>query len=253
MPTSAQLALTSVLALCGGVLGAYAIRTAVAGRTGEARVRDLGTPLLNVWLVEAFYWAFRGVSALLLRTPVTPDQLTLGSLVLVLVTTPLAATGQLGWAGVLLIVASAFDAFDGIVARHRKLSSDAGEMLDAVVDRYADAAPLVGLAIYYRHSAWLMSVPLAALVGSAAISYVRAKSEALRLSLPSGLMRRHERLTYLIGALVVGPLLPSPAGVPATIVVVAVVAAVSNYAAASLTVAARVALRAEGRGPGGAS
>jgi len=36
---------------------------------------------------------------------------------------------------------SVFDAFDGIVARQKNLSSDSGEVLDAVVDRYCDAAP----------------------------------------------------------------------------------------------------------------
>jgi len=47
---------------------------------------------------------------------------------------------------------SVFDAFDGIVARQKNLSSDSGEVLDAVVDRYCDAAPLIGLTMFYRGS-----------------------------------------------------------------------------------------------------
>ncbi len=101
---------------------------------------------------------------------------------------------------------AAFDALDGIVARARGLSSDAGEVLDAVVDRYADAAPLLGLAVYYRASLPALLLVLCALLGSMLVSYVRAKSEAMSLSLPGGLMRRHERIAYLTAGLLLGPL-----------------------------------------------
>ncbi|MET0793557.1 MAG: CDP-alcohol phosphatidyltransferase family protein, partial [Polyangiaceae bacterium] len=128
------------------------------------------------------------------------------------------------------------------------------EVLDAVVDRYADAAPLLGLAIYYRESVPALSLVLAALLGSMLVSYVRAKSEAMSLSLPGGLMRRHERIAYLTVGLLIGPVLhlaSVPAEAPLTLLAVGVVAVVSNVAAVQLTRAARVALVELGRGPQG--
>jgi CDP-diacylglycerol--glycerol-3-phosphate 3-phosphatidyltransferase len=157
-------------------------------------------------------------------------------------------------AGASLLFGAAFDALDGIVARERGLASDAGEVLDAVVDRYADAAPLVGLAVYYRASVPALLLVLIALVGSIQVSYVRAKSEAMALTLPGGLMRRHERIAYLTAGLLLGPLWQMagvPLQMPLTLLAVAVVALVSNLAAVQLTRAARIALVEQGRGPKG--
>ena len=81
------------------------------------------------------------------RTGVSPDALTLISLVISGASLPFAALGLLPAAGASLLFGAAFDALDGIVARERGVASDAGEVLDAVVDRYADAAPLLGLAV----------------------------------------------------------------------------------------------------------
>jgi CDP-diacylglycerol--glycerol-3-phosphate 3-phosphatidyltransferase len=163
--------------------------------------------------------------------------------------------GHFSVAGALLIGGAIFDALDGMVARETGIASDAGEMLDAALDRYVDAAPLIGLAIFYRFSAWQMLAPLAALMGSTMVSYVRAKAEAMELSLPTGLMRRHERIAYVSVGLVVAPevspMLGHPWGLvhPATQALVALIALLSNYAALKLLLQARRALasRAKGR------
>jgi CDP-diacylglycerol--glycerol-3-phosphate 3-phosphatidyltransferase len=157
------------------------------------------------------------------------------------------------------MIGSVFDAFDGIVAREKKIASDSGEVLDAVVDRYCDAAPLIGLVMFYRGSLVLMSVPLFAMVGSMMVSYVRAKAEAMDVKLPPTLMRRHERIAYLAVALVAGPAISTYLGKPwgienvATLAIVGFVAIFSNYAAMKLTIALRKALVETGRGPGGKS
>jgi len=100
-------------------------------------------------------------------------------------------------AGVVLLIGSVFDALDGIVARSRGAASDAGEMLDATVDRYADALGFIGLAIFYREAPWRLAVVLLAIVGAMMVSYVRAKADALGVALAPGLMRRPERIAYL--------------------------------------------------------
>jgi CDP-diacylglycerol--glycerol-3-phosphate 3-phosphatidyltransferase len=211
-----------------------------------------------MWLMEAFYWSFRAPGRICSRLGIHPDVLTWISLVLSMATLPAAAMGHFSISGALLIVGSVFDALDGMVARDLKVASDSGEMLDAVVDRYADAAPLIGLAVFYRFSLWQMAIPIVCLMGSMMVSYVRAKTEALGLKLPSGLMRRHERIAYISCALVIAPELSDwlgkPAGAvhPGTLAVVGLVAVVSNYAAYRLVAAARNELIKQGRGPKGA-
>ena len=243
------------LALPALVLAAYGVRVAIAGRALDPRVqRESSTVLLGRFPIEAFHWALRGVGRNVSRTGVSPDTLTLISLVISGASLPFAAVGMLPAAGASLLFGAGFDALDGIVARERGLSSDAGEVLDAVVDRYADAAPLLGLAVYYRASVPALLLVLFALLGSMLVSYVRAKSEAMRLSLPGGLMRRHERIAYLTAGLLLGPLWQIahfPLQMPLTLLAVAVVAVVSNLAAVQLSRAARAALVELGRGPKG--
>lgn len=253
LPEKALLGL--FLALPALVLAAYGVRVVAFGRALDPRVqRESSTVLLGRFPIEAFHWALRGIGRAVSRSGVSPDTLTLISLVVSGFSLPLAALGKLSAAGAALLLGAAFDALDGIVARERGVASDSGEVLDAVVDRYADAAPLLGLAVFYRASVPVLTLVLSALLGSMLVSYVRAKSEAMSLSLPGGLMRRHERIAYLSVGLLLGPLFSLagvPVAAPLTVLSVAVVAVVSNLAAVSLTRNARAALVAQGRGPKG--
>jgi CDP-diacylglycerol--glycerol-3-phosphate 3-phosphatidyltransferase len=239
----------AALAVTVAVLGAYAMSLALFGRPTVARLdNERGTVLLGRFPIEAFHWAARGVGRALVRTGVSPDALTFVSVVLAGLAVPLAATGRFEAAGGLFAAGSVFDALDGIVARSRGTASDAGEMLDATVDRYADALGFIGLAIFYRDSELRLAIVLAGLVGSMMVSYVRAKGDALGISLPPGLMRRPERVAYLCLALLLGPtvsswIAPNDPTRPVTFLVVAVIAALSNYAALRLLVEARARLR----------
>lgn len=232
------------------VLGSYSVRVVRLGRPHVARLdQERGTLLLGRYPIEAFHWALRGVGRGLVRTKVSPDTLTWMSLAFTAGTIPLTATGHFELAGLMLLFGSAFDAFDGIVARQLGIASDGGEMLDAVVDRYADACCLVGLALFYRTSIVGLAIALAALVGSMMVSYVRAKAETLGVILAPGLMRRPERIAYLAGALVFGRVLSDwvfsrSGSAPITLAVVAVVGVVSNVSAVQMLSHARADLRA---------
>jgi CDP-diacylglycerol---glycerol-3-phosphate 3-phosphatidyltransferase len=239
----------AVLVAVIGVLCAYAVRVMLVGRVVSARLDgERGTPLLGRYPIEAFHWAVRAVGRTLVRTGVSPDMLTILSLMLAAGTIPLAATGHFEAAGVTFLFGSVLDALDGVVAREREMASDAGEMLDAVVDRYADAFPLIGLAVFYRHETWQLGIVLVTLLGSMMVSYVRAKAETFGLKLPAGLMRRPERIAYLCAALLVGPLLsswlvPKETSRPITLGLLALVGVVSNFAALRLLWEARSELR----------
>jgi phosphatidylglycerophosphate synthase len=232
-----------------GLLTAYAVRVSRAGRIAAARLDTVrGTVLLGRYPIEAFHWAARAFGRVLSRTGVTPDTLTFLSLGLTLFTVPLAAAGRFEAAGVMLILGSSFDALDGIVARELGLVSDAGEVLDSVLDRYSDAFALAGLGLFYRQSAISLALVFLALLGSMMVSYVRAKTERFGITLPSTLMRRPERIAYLSGALLLGPslsawVLPDVANVPITLAILGLIAVVANISAVQLLARARAELR----------
>lgn len=233
------------------VLVAYALRTVAVGRVSDERLaRYGGTPFVNLWVMEAFYWLIRGVSRALVRMRVAPDTLTFVALVVSAASLPAAATGHFVIAGLLIVSGAVFDAFDGLVARARGMASDRGALLDSVIDRYADAAPLLGLAIFFRDEALGLAIPILAVLGGQMVSYVRAKAEAMELDLASTIMRRHERVGYLAAGLLLDPLFRDWLGFGTfALAVVALVALGSHYAAIVLTQRARRALAQMGRGP----
>lgn len=244
--TSSLIAAGTVATFFLTAVSAYAVRTMLVGRRQDPKLQRLGgTLLLGAWFMEAVYWAIRAPGKLFARMGVKPDTLTVISLILTLISAPIAAIGHFSTAGLFFLIGSAFDALDGMVARETGKVKRSGAMLDSVFDRYADAAPMIGLAIFYQFSTWQMLIPLAALVGSQLVSYVRAKSESMGLNLPSTLMRRHERVAYIAGALIIAPMLSpyfgSPFGAvhPGTLTLVLIVAIVSNTVAVRLLLAAR--------------
>src|SRR5438270_5936427 len=84
------------LALPALVLAAYGVRVAVAGRALDPRVqRESSTVLLGRFPIEAFHWALRGIGRGVARSGVSPDTLTLISLVISGLSLPLAAVGKL--------------------------------------------------------------------------------------------------------------------------------------------------------------
>jgi CDP-diacylglycerol---glycerol-3-phosphate 3-phosphatidyltransferase len=245
-----------VVAALGTLLGGYKLRVRRQGPAVDPRLaREPGTPLLGRSVVEAAHWALRGVGRAAVAAGLSPDAFTWLSLAITLGCLPLIAAGHLPAGGAVLLVGSACDALDGIVARARHVASDAGEMLDAFVDRLADAVPWAGLAIFYRSSVIAVLVVLGGLLGCLMVSYVRAKAEAMQLDLPPGLMRRHERIAYVALALIVGPLVPGRVfgaiDCPGTLALLGLVTLLCHYSAFRSMRQARALLALAGRGPGG--
>ena len=186
-----------VLTAVAGTL--YAVRLATRGRAVSDRVSKIGgTAVLGQGLMEWTYWAIDPIIKVLVGLGITPNGLTWSALVLGLGAGVALAFGWFGLASMLATMSTIGDILDGQVARATNTGSDKGELLDAAVDRYTEFAFLAGLLIYFRESVWLMSLTLGALLASFMVSYASAKAEALHVSPPRGLMRRHERSTYLI-------------------------------------------------------
>src|SRR5690606_23443894 len=73
------------------------------------------------------------------RTKVSPNALTVAGLLLNVGVAAVIASGNLILGGVLVLIAGAFDALDGAVARATGQTSAFGGFLDSTVDRYSEA------------------------------------------------------------------------------------------------------------------
>ncbi len=109
-------------------------------------------------------------------------------------------------AGIVVLVGGYFDMIDGAVARAMGEVTEFGGVLDSVFDRVADAALYVGVLIggvesIFGEPTYLL--PVFALIGSLAVSYVRARAESAGTGeLDVGIAERAERLIILtLGAL----------------------------------------------------
>jgi CDP-diacylglycerol--glycerol-3-phosphate 3-phosphatidyltransferase len=233
--TDFLLALVSVT-VTGAVVVLYAGRTLLAGRFVSERADRLGgSAILGKWAMDMGYWALGPVVRLCLAARISPNALTWLSLVLGAVAGVMMALGKLGHAALAGTVASLCDALDGQVARRIDRASDAGEVLDAAVDRYADFFLVAGLCLHYRSSPFALGLSLLALLAAFMISYATAKAEALRLEVPRGAMRRHERLVYLLvgaaASALVAPSLSPPRSEYPLLAALAVIAVVGNISA----------------------
>ena len=145
----------------------------------------------------------RGVGAL----GITPNMITLAGV---------AGSGAAAWliieerlliAGIVFLAFSALDFVDGAVARATGQATPYGALLDAVLDRVGEALVLAACVWYFaeRGEDLQAGFGYAALFGSIAVSYVRARGEALGVATREGLFRRQERVLLLgIGLLANG-------------------------------------------------
>jgi phosphatidylglycerophosphate synthase len=114
-------------------------------------------------------------------TPATPNAVTLFTLLL---SFAVAAATAAGWniaGGIGIQLVSVIDGVDGELARIRNMATRFGAVLDAVSDRYADAAMLGGMTIYAARFEDLPRpevIGMLALAGALSVSYSRARIEA---------------------------------------------------------------------------
>jgi CDP-diacylglycerol--glycerol-3-phosphate 3-phosphatidyltransferase len=137
---------------------------------------------------------------------VSPNTLTLLGYALHLPVMYLLATGHLRLGGALYVVASAFDALDGSVAREMGQASTFGAFLDSVVDRFSEGTVLFGLLLHYLNSGARLEPALiyVAVFGSLLVSYTRARAEGVGIACKEGLLTRFERVILLAGGLILG-------------------------------------------------
>jgi len=127
----------------------------------------------------------RRISRHLVKSNVTPNQISLFSFLCSLLAAGLFALGgypALLLGGVLAQFASIIDGCDGEVARLKYQSSDFGGWFDAVLDRYADAFLLFGLTWHLlaaEVNGWVLFAGFMAIIGSFMLSYTADKYDNL--------------------------------------------------------------------------
>lgn len=125
------------------------------------------------------------ISRYLVRSRLTPNQISLFSFLCSLLAAGLFALGgylALFLGGVLAQFASIIDGCDGEVARLKYQSSDFGGWFDAVLDRYADAFLLFGLTwhlLAQEVNGWILFAGFMAIIGSFMLSYTADKYDNL--------------------------------------------------------------------------
>jgi CDP-diacylglycerol--glycerol-3-phosphate 3-phosphatidyltransferase len=137
---------------------------------------------------------------------ITPNMATIIGLLLNVIVAVILGFGHPIIAGVLLLLASAFDMVDGSIARATNTISKFGGFFDSTIDRYSEIVVYVGLLV------WLNSegdndlgsvLILVACTGALMVSYARARAEALGYKASVGILARPERVILLALCLII--------------------------------------------------
>jgi phosphatidylglycerophosphate synthase len=174
---------------------------------------------------------FRGINAIadfFIQLHISPNLMSFLGLVAGLAAGVLFALDHPVLAGVLVCVSGMFDILDGRIAVNSHQRTLYGAIFDSTLDRYAEFFIYLGLAVHFR-AGWALWLPFFAFLGSAMVSYTRARAEGLGIDCRVGLMQRAERLTLLVIAALAGRIFR--VFDIAMIIVLVAIAAVSNFTA----------------------
>lgn len=142
---------------------------------------------------------------------ISPNMITIISLLMHVVIAWWIADGQLRTAAVALVIFGLFDALDGALARLQNRAGNAGMLLDATTDRMKEVLLYIGAAAFLvdqdlaGYAVWAV----AACGGSLLVSYVKAKGETavtgtkltaneINRLFQDGLMRYEIRMLVLV-------------------------------------------------------
>lgn len=132
--------------------------------------------------------------------PINPDWLTVCGAVVSVGAAVAFSRGEFLLGGLALFAGGFFDLVDGVVARHFKLSTTFGGLLDSTLDRLVDMVVLLGMLLFYSAAGQQAFAVLTAyvLVCTVLISYTKARAELHLSHLPGGVFERGERMGLLV-------------------------------------------------------
>jgi len=145
------------------------------------------------------------IARFLIKTKITPNILTITGFLLNVVVAVLVGYEILLAAGLVLLFSGLFDMLDGALARATGKITKTGAILDSVLDRYSEAAVLIGLAVYYLYAAPSnvgVILVFITLIGSMMVSYTRARAEGFGIDCKVGFITRPERVILIAAGLI---------------------------------------------------
>jgi phosphatidylglycerophosphate synthase len=140
------------------------------------------------------------------RTGLTPNQLTLFSLLPALISGYFYSQSSEVLGALFLCITLLFDVFDGSVARVLNLKTTFGAVMDPVIDRYCEVIVLLGILLGGRVDSWIVFLCFSGMIMA---SYTRARIETQGISaLSVGLMERMEKTTLILAGSLLLPIFP---------------------------------------------
>ena len=134
------------------------------------------------------------IEAIAKRIPLKPNTISALALFFAVLTFFFYLKGFLIVGSVMVLLSGLFDALDGAVAKVKNMQSKRGDMVDHVLDRYADVLIMLGLS--FNCNVYLALVAIATVL---LISYLGVESQALLSKRDyGGLLGRADRLMLLI-------------------------------------------------------
>lgn len=199
--------LVVLLAVVGVLLASMPIFAIGGARRGADPLESptRGKFVLGSFVRRWFYWFVRPLERVSLALGISPLAYNLLGFLFGVASGWLFALGHFASAGWALLLSGVADALDGRIARARGLASPRGAFLDSTIDRFAEVAAFVGLAVAFRASGFALATVTAALGGSLLVSYTRARGESQGVLCTLGIMQRAERLLLIgLGAILDG-------------------------------------------------
>lgn len=145
------------------------------------------------------------LTSLFIALKLTPNRITILALLIGIGAGILFAVEQPVWAAVLIVFCGVFDIMDGKVAVKSHKQSKFGAIFDSTLDRYSEFFIYLGLAVHFRNN-WALWVVFITFLGSAMVSYTRARAEGLGIACHVGIMQRAERMILIVLGSLLGTL-----------------------------------------------
>lgn len=149
---------------------------------------------------EYLYRVLAPLVRLLAQLQLSPNQVSAAGLFLTFVSAAALSLGYPVAAGILFLLASSFDIFDGALAKLKESATLFGAFLDSTLDRIGEGAMFMAIAYLLALEGQAIAVAGAvlAMLGGMLTSYIRARAEALGIACTVGWISRPERV-LLIG------------------------------------------------------
>lgn len=173
---------------------------------------DRGSFVMGGFVRRWFYWLLGPIERTALALRMGPLFFNLLGVAFGVVAAACFGTGRTGLGGWSVLLGGAADVLDGRIARALGIAGRRGAFLDSTLDRFAEFAAFVGLALMFRSSGPALILVVTALGGSLLVSYARARGESVGVVCKLGVMQRAERLLLLGFGAILDPAVSSAAG-----------------------------------------